>query len=208
MKLARIAAAVLAVTVCASAAAPSAFAQAAAPAAGASGKIVSANMQRIFADAQERKDLEAKFKTRGQDAQKQAQDGQQRVTALQEKRKDFRPGSAEYEKVTSELTRAAVEVQVASGVLQQDLIREQKRSTRTMVEKIVAAVDALSKEKGYGIVLMQVLPPELSEEAYERMTPEQLNQLLSSRNVLYVAPESDITAEVVARLDAAYKSGK
>ena len=40
------------------------------------------------------------------------------------------------------------------------------------------------------------------------MTPDQLNQLLSSRNVMYVAPDVDVTAEVVARLDAAYKSGK
>lgn len=171
-------------------------------------KIVSANMQRIFADAQERKDLEGKFKASGQAAQQAAQAGQQKLNDLQSKRNQFNPRSAEYDKANQELTKAAVEVQVATAVSQQELIREQKRSTRSMVEKIVSAVKTLSEEKGYSIVLMQVVPPDLAEDQFERMTPEQLNQVLSSRNVLYVANDADVTAEVVARLDAAYKSGK
>lgn len=205
MKLARFAPLVVAVTLLA--ALPSAtFAQAAAPAQGQ--KIVSANMQRIFTDAQEKKDVEGKFKAKAQDAQTAAQNGQNRLRDLQGKRDQFRSGSADYEKAHAELTRAAAEVQVAAAVSQQDLIREQKRSTRTMVDKIVAAVADLAKEKGYSIVLMQMVPPDLSEEQFDRMTPDQLNQLLSSRNVMYVAPDVDVTAEVVARLDAAYKSGK
>lgn len=199
MKLSRIAPLVAALALFAAAPAAT-FAQAQ--------KVVSANMQRIFSDAQERKDLEGKFKARGQEAQQAAQSGQQRLRDLQGKRDQFRPGSADYEKANDELSRAAAEVQVNAAVSQQSLIREQKRSTRQMVEKIVAAVGELAKEKGYSIVLMQMVPPDLSEEQFDRMTPDQLNQLLSSRNVMYVAPDVDVTAEVVARLDAAYKSGK
>ena len=204
MKLSRFAPLAVALTL--SAALPAATFAQAAPA--AAQKIVSANMQRIFTDAQEKKDVEAKFKAKAQDAQTAVQNGQNRVRDLQGKRDQFKPGSPDYEKAHEELTRAAAEVQVATAVSQQDLIREQKRSTRTMVDKIVAAVETLAKEKGYSIVLMQMVPPDLAEDQFDRMTPDQLNQLLSSRNVMYVAPDVDVTAEVVARLDAAYKSGK
>lgn len=182
--------------------APLARAQQAAP------KIVSANMQKVFADSQERKDLEARLKTRGQAAQADQQAAQTKLRDLQSKRDQYRPGSPEYEKAQSDFSRAAVEAQVASTVTQAELIREQKKATRQIVDKMVAAVQALATERGYTLVLVQNLPPELPEDQMERMTIEQLNQYLGVRTILYVAPEADITGEVVARLDAAYKSQK
>ena len=104
--------------------------------------------------------------------------------------------------------QALVDANVSTQVAQQELLRDQKLSTKAVVEKIVVVAKALATEKGYALIVTQVVPPDPTPDQFERLTPEQLNQLLSSRNVLYVDPSIDVTAEIVARMDAAYASGK
>ena len=73
-------------------------------------------------------------------------------------------------------------------------------------DKIVAAVGEVAKEKGYAMVVAQIVPPEPSDDQFDRLTAEQLINLLRQQNLLYVDPASDITADVVTRMDAKYAS--
>lgn len=181
-------------------------AQAAAPAVAA--KIGSANLQRIFTEIKETKDLEQKFRARQQQGQTDATNKQTHIKDLQNQRDQFKAGSPEYDAANKALVQAAIEANVSTQVAQQELVRDQKLSTKGVVEKIVTVAKALATEKGYAMIVTQVVPPDPTPEQFDRLTPEQLNQLLSSRNVLYVDPSADVTAEIVARMDAAYASGK
>jgi Skp family chaperone for outer membrane proteins len=169
-------------------------------------KVGAANIQKIFTDVKETKDLETKLKARGDELQKQANDIQGRVQTLKQQRDQFKAGSEEYNRANQELNRSLVQAQIETQVLQQELAREQKRQTKAMFDKVITAVGEVAKEKQYSIIVAQIVPPEPSDDQMERLNVEQLINLLRQQNILYLAPESDITAEVITRLDAAYAS--
>lgn len=167
-------------------------------------KIGSANVQKIFSDIKETKDLETKLKAKGDDLNRKTAELQQKVKALQDSRNQFKPGTDTYDRANQELKRAAQQGQFDLQVTQQDLVGEQKLQTKMIYDKIVAAVSELAKEKGYAVVLAQVIPPEPSDDQFDRLTSEQLINLLRQQNILFVDPSADLTAEVITRLDAKY----
>lgn len=171
-------------------------------------KIATANMQRILTEIKEFKDLETKLKTRFEEVKRQQETLQGRARELQGQRDQFKPGSPEYDRANADLIKLAVEGQVSGQVAQQELIREQKRQLRGLSEKIMNQAKTVAQAKQIAIVISQVVPPEVSDENWEKLTPEQAGQLLSQRNLLYVAPELDITNDIITALDAAYASGR
>jgi Skp family chaperone for outer membrane proteins len=171
-------------------------------------KIATANMQRILTEIKEFKELETKLRGRFEEAKRQQETLQGRARELQGQRDQFKPGSPEYDRANNDLIKLAVEAQVAGQVVQQELVREQKRQLRGLSDKIVAQVKVVAESKQITLVISQVLPQEISDENWEKLTPEQASQLLSQRNLLYVAPDMDITNEVITSLDAAHASGK
>lgn len=169
-------------------------------------KIGSANVQKIFSDIKETKDLENKLKSRGQELGQRQNDAQQRVTALKASRDQFKPGTDTYDRANQELSRTATQLQVEIQIAQQELVREQKLQTKMIYDKVVAAVNELGKERGYAMVVAQIIPPEPSDDQFDRMTAEQLIQLLRQQNLLYVDPSADLTADVITRMDSKYVS--
>ena len=169
-------------------------------------KIGSANVQKVFSDIKETKDLETKLKAQGDALNTQQNALQQKLKALQDNRNQFKPGTETYDRANQELkqtlTRGQIELQIAN----QDLQTEQKRQTKTIYDKIVAAVTDLAKEKGYSIVVAQIVPPEPSDDQMDQMKAADLINLLRQQNLLYVDPSADLTTAVVTKLDAAYSS--
>jgi Skp family chaperone for outer membrane proteins len=170
-------------------------------------KIGAANVQQIFSDIKETKELETKLKAKGEELNRSGGELQTKVNALKAQRDLFAAGSTEYARANTELGRTVVQATAETQYAQQELIREQKRQTKMIYDKIVSAVAALASEKKYDIVLAQIVPPQPSEDQFDRLTAEQLINLLRQQNILYIAPGADITAEVIARMDAAYAGG-
>lgn len=171
-------------------------------------KMGSVNVQKVFSDIKETKDLENTLKAKGADLTKQQNDAQQDITAKKASRDQFKPGTDTYDRANQELSRSATQYQVTLQIAQQELVREQKMQTKMIYDKIVAAVSDVAKEKGYTLIIAQVTPPEPSDDQFDRLTAEQLINLLRQQNLLYVDPSADLTADVVTRLDAKYASPK
>lgn len=171
-------------------------------------KVAVANMGRILTEIKEFKELETKLKSKFEDAKAAQEKQQARARELQGQRDQFKPGSPEYERANNDLIKVAVELQVSGQVAQQELVREQKRQLKGLSDKIVAQVKSVAEAKQISLVISQVVPPEISDENWEKLTPEQAGNLLSQRNLLYVAPEMDITNEVITTLDAAHAAGR
>jgi Skp family chaperone for outer membrane proteins len=170
-------------------------------------KIASADVSKVFSDIKETKDLDAKLKQRGQQLNQQNTDIQQRLGQLKQSRDQFKPGTDTYDRANQELSRQFVQSQIEFQVAQQDALREQKRQTKMIFDKIVATVNVVAKEKGYTMVVAQVVPAEPSDDQMDQMKPEALIQLLRQQNLLYIDPSIDLTAEVVTRMDAKYAAG-
>lgn len=171
-------------------------------------KIATANMQRILNELKEVKELETRLKTKFEEAKRQQESQQNRLKELQAQRDMFKPSSEEYDRAQKELIKVAVEAQVAGQIAQQELVREQKKQLKLISDKIISQVKVIAEQKQISLVIAQVIPPEVSDENWEKLTPEQASQLLSSRNLLYVAPDTDLTTEVITALDAAHASGQ
>ena len=171
-------------------------------------KIATANMQRILNEIKEVKELEARLKTKLEDARRQQESLQAQAKEKQGQRDQYKPDSPEYNRVNNELVKIVVEAQIAGQIAQQELVREQKRQLKAISEKIVAQVKVIAEAKQIAIVVAQVLPPEISDENWEKLTTEQASNLLSARNLLYVTPDMDLTTEVITSLDAAHAAGQ
>lgn len=170
-------------------------------------KVGSANVQKIFSDIKETKDLDNKLNAKGADLKKMQNDAQAELTAKKQSRDQFKPGTDTYDRANQELNRAVTQRQIEIQVAQNELVREQKLQTKLIYDKIVAAVSEVAKEKGYSVVVSQVIPPEPSDDQFDRLTADQLINLLRQQNLLYVDPSADLTSEVVARMDAKYAGG-
>lgn len=171
-------------------------------------KIATANTQRILSEIKEFKDFEGKIKTKVDEARRQQENLQNRAKELQAQRDQFKAGSPEYDRANSDLLKVAAEAQVLGQLAQQDIIRDQKRTVKAMIEKIVNQVKTIAQSKQIQLVLAQVTPPELSDENWEKLNPDQATNLMLSRNLLFVAPEMDITNDVITALDAAHAAGQ
>lgn len=169
-------------------------------------KVGSANVQKVFADIKETKDLQTKLSSKGNDLNAMKNDAQKQLTDLKAQRDQFKPGTDTYDRANQTLSRTATELQVKFQVVQQELMHEQKYQTKMIYDKIVTVVGELAKEKGYTLVVSQIVPPEPSDDQFERLTMEQLSGLLTQQNLLYVDPAADLTAEVTTRMDAKYVS--
>ncbi len=171
-------------------------------------KIAVANTQRILSETKEFKEFEGKIKAKVEDAQKQQSSLQGKAKDLQAQRDQFKAGSPEYDRANSDLLKVVAEAQVLGQLAQQDIIRDQKRTVKALLEKIVAQVKVIAQQKQVQLVVAQVTPPELSDDNWEKLNPDQATNLMLSRNILFVAPELDITNDVITALDAAHASGQ
>lgn len=171
-------------------------------------KIATANTQRILSEIKEFKDFEGKIKSKVEEARRFQETLQGRAKELQGQRDQFKAGSPEYDRANSDLLKVAAEAQVAGQLAQQDIIREQKRTVKAIIDKIVSQVKTIAQQKQIALVLAQVTPPELSDDNWEKLNPDQATNLMLSRNILFVSPELDITNDVITALDAAHASGQ
>lgn len=171
-------------------------------------KIAVANTGRILQECKEFRALEGKIKTKVEQAQQQQKSLQTKGQDLQAQRDQFKVASPEWDRANSDLLNVAAEIQVRGQLAQQDIIREQKRSVKAILEKVTAQVKTIAQAKQISVVISQVAPPELSDENWEKLNPDQATGHLLSRNILFAAADVDITNDVITALDAAFSAGQ
>jgi len=89
---------------------------------------------------------------------------------------------------------------------QADMQAEQKRQMLLIFNKITNAVQEVATAKGIDLVIAEQkpeFPPSL-----DQLNADQLRAMINSQNVLYNVPQVDISTDVIAAMDAHYKSGK
>ena len=166
-------------------------------------RVAVANPSRILQQMQETQD---KNKALKDEQAKLTAEGQKKVEdmkALQEKLKFSAKGSKDYNEMTSKLLQMRVELQAWDEVKKAELTRQHKEEIKALFEKIEATITTIAQEKKIDLVVTDFgadIPEDL-----DPISPEDLHRLINSKNVLFTAKGVDISAEVTARLDAAYK---
>ena len=167
-------------------------------------KIGIVNTAKIFADMQETKDLAQKMNAQRDQYLKENEEKKTEIKAIEQQRDTFKPDSAQFLAAEEKYVEASIRYEIWQKSTQARVQRERKQQTKTLFDKIEAAVAEVAQQKGLDLVLTKHktdLPDNLETITYEQLTA-QINQ----RDVLYVVPKLDISDDVLAVLDRNYRA--
>jgi Skp family chaperone for outer membrane proteins len=165
-------------------------------------KIAICNPLKIATQLQEYKDMVEKVKADSTNLESQLDQRKEKIKSMSDELKLLLPDSPQYAEKNNDLIQYQIETEVWTKMQQIDQTRKQKTNTKALFDKIQATIGQIAKDRGFNLVLADHsadIPDDL-----DNITPEQLNNLLIERTVLYEDSRLDITQDVVIALDKAY----
>lgn len=169
-------------------------------------RVAVANPAKILSALQETADLKKNEQGEISKLQEQEQAKGKAIQDLKGQRDKFtKKGTPDWDKQTGDLVQKSVEARVWAESEQARLTRRNKEQTKALFEKIQAAIAQIAQERKIDLVLTDFgrdLPDDVDD-----VTPDALRQLISQKTVLFANKGVDLSDDVIARLNAAYKSG-
>jgi len=169
-------------------------------------KVAIANPAKIFQELKETGDLRKAMEAKETQVKNTQFEKQQKIKDLQARRDQLKPDSAGYADANKDLMQAAVDYEVWGKMIQAEVQQEQKRQLLNIFTRITNAVSEVATAKGIDLVVTDQRP-EIPENL-DQVNVDQLRGLINSRNVLFFKPQIDISADVVAALNAKYEKGQ
>jgi Skp family chaperone for outer membrane proteins len=169
-------------------------------------KISTVNVGKVFNEMQETKDYKQKMESDRQAVEGEANRRKAEVEEIRKARSLFNEGTEDYNKKNRELIQKTLEFQTWNQLYQLELARTQKLQLRSLFEKIEAATKEVAEARKIDLVIVDQkadLPVDL-----EQIDIKALLNIFGQRNVMYNNGKFDITAEVLAKVDANYKARK
>ena len=167
-------------------------------------RVAMANPSRIFREMQETKDLQESLRSEGVKLTAEEKEKRAELQTLQNKRNQLKPDTPQWDEFNTDLMDAALEFRLWGEQTKAKAARTQKRQMKHLFEQIEQAIAEVAERDGYDLVVADQRP-ELPENLDE-INFDQLRALINSRNVLYASAKADISDQVIAMLDARYKS--
>lgn len=166
-------------------------------------KIATANPSKIFFGMKEKNDVVARLKQEADNLESQNISRNQKVADLKAAMELLKPDAPQYEEANRAFMTAAIEHKNWLEVSRAQAARNEKMLTKMLFDKITSTIAELAKERGIDLVVAE-------QPAFnvERMTSEQLTQAMAQRQVLYTSATTDLTNDVIARLDENYNAAK
>ena len=164
------------------------------------------NPAKVFNEMQETKDLKQKMEA---DRKTITDEGQRKGAEVEDAKKRralFNEGTDDFNKANKEYLEKVISAQAWQELIKADLQRQQKSQMKTLFEKIEQATKEVAEAKKLDLVLVEQktdLPADL-----DQINVDQLRGLINQRSVLYSNGKFDITNDVLARVDAKYKTRK
>jgi Skp family chaperone for outer membrane proteins len=179
---------------------------AAAQEAGGTARVAVANPAKILSALQETADLKKAEQGEIGKLQEQEQAKAKAIQDLKGQRDKFtKKGTADWDKQTADLVQKSVEARVWAETEQARLTRRNKEQTKALFEKIQGAIAQIAQERKIDLVMTDFgrdLPDDVDD-----ITPDALRQLIAQKSVLFAGKGVDLSDDVIARLNASYKSG-
>src|SRR5882762_899107 len=178
------------------------------PAAGASAqeaiKVGVCNPAKVFESMDERKVIEDRMKGERDKAQQEVARRKQEVEDLQRQRNELKEGSTIFQEKTNQMMEKAVQFEVWARMKEAEMLRTEKEQIKALYEKIRDACKEYATEKKLDLILAE-RKPELQN--MEKLTADQVRQVISANDVLYANEKADITQEIILRVKKKYAAG-
>lgn len=160
------------------------------------------DLVRVFDETVQIQDLNNMIKKRNGELNAEAEQRRKIIENKQTELTAFKQGTPDYETRRKELMRLNIEANVWLKSSEEETEQEKFDWTRIIYEKALRAAGELAQERGYAVVLQrfEFKPDDVQPSV------QGLRRMIQERNVIWHAPEIDITMEVVRRMDAEYKA--
>jgi Skp family chaperone for outer membrane proteins len=168
-------------------------------------KVGVANPVKILNELAETKDVNKAMEGEQATFKQQATDRDSKLKDLKAQRDQLKPDAPQWADLNKQLVQQQAEAQAWAQQTQMELQRKFRDQAKRMHEKISVALNDVAKAKGIDLVLADQ-KPEVSDAQMEQMNPQQVMGVLFGRNILFANTTLDLTQEVIAKLDAAYKA--
>jgi Skp family chaperone for outer membrane proteins len=168
-------------------------------------KVAVANTARILNDLQQTKDLNQKIQNDLKALEAERAGREQKVKDLQAARDMVKPDAPQYQEANKQWLQARMEYEIWIQLQRANLEREQKMQMSALFRKIEQTVAEVATQKGIDIVIAEQrteVPDNL-----DAINVDQLRAVIGQRNVLFHAPQTDITNDIITSMDAKYKAG-
>jgi Skp family chaperone for outer membrane proteins len=173
----------------------------------AEGKVAIANQFKILNDAQETKDFNKAIEAEQMALKQQEAEKVDKIKQLEAQRNQVKPDAPQYNELTKQIVQMTNDGKAWRQQADMELARKFRDHARKMYGKIDTAITDIAKSKGVDMVIAEQ-KPEVSDEQMAQLNPQQIIQVLFTRNILYKsASTQDLTQEVIQKLDAGYASG-
>jgi Skp family chaperone for outer membrane proteins len=169
-------------------------------------KIATANPAKIFNEIQETKDLKVAMEAKRKQLEGMEFEKRQKIKDLQAKRDQLQANTTQWRDANRDLLQASLEFEVWGRTQQADVQTEQKQQMMNLFNKITNAAQEVATAKGIDLVVAEQRPE--FPDNIDQINVDQLRGLINSRNVLFVNPKIDISNEIIAAMDAKFKTGK
>ncbi|MFQ5425364.1 MAG: OmpH family outer membrane protein [Phycisphaerae bacterium] len=177
----------------------------AAPAASTGGgnRTAVIDIVRVFNESLQIRDLNERMRRQTGEYSTEAKQRQAALADAQSRLGAFKPGTKEYDNLRKEMIRMNVEFRAWADVTEADLEQQRFEWTRIVYEKTMQAAEQVAKAQGYDVVVQQTTfdASEMPEQSVQA-----LRMAIQRRIVIYRTDEVDITNQVLARMDADYRS--
>lgn len=167
---------------------------------GATARVASINVGTIFSEYQLKKDLDEEMKQVEDKMQLEMDSRRKRIDQMQATVDAMNPNDPTYGDQTRAVLKAQVEFKNWIDMAQADMTRELALWTTRIYSEILEMTEQVAQRDGYDIVLYhdQFQPGSLD--------PQAIQNQISQRRIVYVAPQADITNAVLDALNARYRS--
>lgn len=168
----------------------------------AEAKVAVVNIGEVSEKYQKTTDLEAQFDAKRKKLSDERDALRDRIERLTRSLKEeFKPGTDEFRERRKELAMLEAQLQYFIDSESKQVEQELADSLRSIFDDVQAVIREVAMEKGIDVVLAADRMPDASGE-----NPTQVRQTIVLQKVLYWSPRVDMTADVVARLNAKYKA--
>ncbi|MDH3585361.1 MAG: OmpH family outer membrane protein [Phycisphaerae bacterium] len=161
------------------------------------------DVQAVFGKLEEKAAIEADIQVQADRIQKEEQERQTEVKALQSDLNILRPESPAYNQTQEKLNKKLIEFEVWRQYTRKQLESENTIRIESLYRKVVDAVGSAAKRQGYDLVLYKDQTTPVRGKSQQEVAAK-----IQLRKVLYSDARLDITEPITQQLNAEYKKAK
>lgn len=168
-------------------------------------KMAVCNPGKVFDGMDEKRAVEEKMKNDRDKINLEVSRRRAEVEEIKKQLSELKPDSVQYKEKSQLLLQKAIDFEVWARLTEAELARAEKETIKSLFEKIREATKEVADSKKIDLVLAE-RRPDLSANT-EKLTPDQLRQMINASDVLYSNEKADITGAVIMALNKKYAAG-